>query len=208
METFTTLSTDNRLIELKENGENITVTYATRIEFTDMVEEYRMHEFDEQVEYIRRGLSKVLPLNYLTLFTWREMETMICGTPQFNVDLLQECTEYSSCSPQDQHVIWFWECLRLYSDDECSAFLRFVWGRSRLPTSAGDFSQLFKIQAFSRSPADTYLPVSHTCFFSLELPRYSSLKILSERLLYAIYNCQAIDGDGDAVQANQLGWEE
>lgn len=54
---------------------------------------------------------------------------------------------------------------------------RFAWGRSRLPLSAEQFSQSFKIQAFARAPADAYLPVAHTCFFSLELPRYSSREV-------------------------------
>ena len=46
-----------------------------------------------------------------------------------------------------------------------------------------------------RSPADRYFPVAHTCFFALELPEYSSAKLLRERLRYAIYNCETIDGD-------------
>jgi HECT-domain (ubiquitin-transferase) len=32
--------------------------------------------------------------------------------------------------------------------------------------------------------------VAHTCFFSLELPAYSSLEVMTKKLLYAIYNCQ------------------
>lgn len=49
--------------------------------------------------------------------------------------------------------------------------------RTRLPLTAEGFSQRFKLQSFSRSPADDYLPVAHTCFFSLELPAYSSLEV-------------------------------
>lgn len=56
-------------------------------------------------------------------------------------------------------------------------YRRFAWGRSRLPLSAEQFNQPFKIQAFARAPADAYLPVAHTCFFSLELPRYSSREV-------------------------------
>ncbi|CAN0415032.1 unnamed protein product, partial [Laminaria digitata] len=49
--------------------------------------------------------------------------------------------------------------------------------RTRLPLTAEGFSQRFKLQNFERSPADDYLPVAHTCFFSLELPAYSSLEV-------------------------------
>jgi hypothetical protein len=86
-------------------------------------------------------------------------------------------------------------------DDERCQFLRFVWGRSRLPVRAEDFDRKFKISRMhssDRAP-DDYLPISHTCFFSLELPRYSSLEIMHEKILYAITHCIAIDADDTSV---------
>ena len=78
-------------------------------------------------------------------------------------------------------------------------FLRFTWGRSRLPLNSAAFTQNFKLLSFSRSPADQYYPVAHTCFFQLELPQYSSPAIMRDKLRYAIYNCTAIDGDDTGV---------
>ena len=49
--------------------------------------------------------------------------------------------------------------------------------------SAEQFHQPFKIQAFLKVPADAYLPVAHTCFFSLELPRYSSREVKQTNVL-------------------------
>lgn len=96
-----------------------------------------------------------------------------------------------------------------FDNEERAALIRFVWGRSRLPLKAGDFTQRFKLQNFARSPADAYLPVSHTCFFSLELPNYSSIQVMKDKLRYAIFNCQAIDGDGvNGATASALHWEE
>ena len=37
--------------------------------------------------------------------------------------------------------------------------------------------------------------MAHTCFFSLELPAYTSAAVCHERLLYAITHCQNIDID-------------
>ncbi|OQR91627.1 HECT E3 ubiquitin ligase, partial [Thraustotheca clavata] len=209
-ETFTTLSTDNRIVNLVPNGDTVQVTFDNRHEFVAAIEQYRLHEFDAAVEAVRRGLGMVVPLKYLRLFTWMELESMVCGSPFVDIDLLKKCTEYSSCSATDVHVTWFWGVLEAYSQDARRAFLRFVWGRSRLPRTLHEFQlgQRFKIQAFDRRPADNYMPVSHTCFFSLELPRYTSREVLEARLTYAIYNCQAIDGDGDTMAANQLGWED
>ncbi len=145
-----------------------------------------------------------------SLFTWDQLEKMVCGTPEVDVDLLLSVTEYSGCQRDDPHVLLFWQALREFTNEERSALLRFAWGRSRLPLTAAAFPQRFKIQNFNHSPPDTYFPVAHTCFFSLELPAYSSLEIMKEKLRYAIFNCEAIDGDdtstGMAVAA--MGWEE
>lgn len=218
MEVFTTLSTDNRVIELTPGGASRAVTFASRAEYADLVEQYRLHEGDAAAALVRRGIAKVVPAKLLALFTGAELETMVCGTPEVDVDLLQRCTEYSGCNSSDTHVEWFWNVLRGFTQEERSAFLRFVWGRARLPANDKEFPQLFKLQSFSmpssssssrrRRGIDDFLPVSHTCFFSLELPAYTSEAVLREKLRYAIYNCQEIDGDGDSVAANQLGWEE
>ena len=40
---------------------------------------------------------------------------------------------------------------------------------------------------------DTRLPVAHTCFFQIDLPRYSSKAVLKEKLLYALHNCKDMD---------------
>ena len=67
----------------------------------------------------------------------------------------------------------------------------------------------FKLQSCHLSPPDDYYPVAHTCFFSLELPAYSSLEITKDKLRYAVYNCMAIDGDDTEVgiAAGNMGWE-
>ncbi|KAF4029479.1 HECT domain-containing protein [Phytophthora infestans] len=212
METFTTLGADNRVVELKDGGAHLPVTFSSRCEYADLVEQARLHESDDQAQAIFRGLAKVVPAKLLACFSGAELELMVCGSPEVDVNLLEKCTEYSSCSPTDDHIIWFWRALRDFSHEERSAFLRFVWGRSRLPASADEFPQRFKLQSFNMERAgrsvDAYMPVAHTCFFSIEIPAYSSENVLREKLLYAIYNCQEIDGDGDSVAANQLGWEE
>lgn len=52
--------------------------------------------------------------------------------------------------------------------------------------------------------ANNYMPVSHTCFFTLDLPRYTSKQALHDKLLYASTHCKAIDLDNAAVG----GWDE
>ena len=90
----------------------------------------------------------------------------------------------------------FWDVLSSLVERDAEAFMRFVWGRSSLP-SLDPFPVPFRLALFSqvapdRSP-DDYLPVSHTCFFALDMPEYSTREVLREKLLYAIYNCKEMD---------------
>lgn len=70
---------------------------------------------------------------------------------------------------------WFWDVMEDFTNQERSLFLRFVWGRTRLPRTIADFrGRDFVIQIIDKySPPDHFLPESYTCFFLLKMPRYS-----------------------------------
>lgn len=72
-------------------------------------------------------------------------------------------------------IQWFWEVMEEFSNQERSLFLRFVWGRTRLPRTIADFrGRDFVIQVLDKyNPPDLFLPESYTCFFLLKMPRYS-----------------------------------
>lgn len=53
----------------------------------------------------------------------------------------------SSVSPSDPHIQSFWRVLRGFDSEQRQQFLRFVWARSRLPPTAAEFTQKFKVQA-------------------------------------------------------------
>jgi len=191
-------------------GSAIDLTFDNRAEYCDLVERYHLHEFDQQAAAVRAGLGTIVPLHLLNLFTWDQLEMMVCGSADIDVKLLESCTEYSGCSPSDQHVRFFWQALEEFNQEERSALVRFTWGRSRLPLTAAGFTQRFKLQSFGHTPIDSHFPVAHTCFFSLELPAYSTLAIMKDRLRYAIFNCEAIDADDTSTgqQVASMGWEE
>jgi hypothetical protein len=50
-------------------------------------------------------------------------------------------------SPSDPHIQSFWRVLRSFTPGQRQQFLRFVWARSRLPTTSSEFTQKFKMQA-------------------------------------------------------------
>lgn len=78
-----------------------------------------------QVEALRRGLASVIPCQLLRLFSWEEVEGLVCGKKEVDLDLLEACTEYSLCDRSDPHVSAFWDVLRAFSPKEKSLFLRY-----------------------------------------------------------------------------------
>lgn len=196
---FVAVGSDQKLYSLIPGGESIPVTWENRHDFVNALVQYRADEFNSQAAAIRRGLATVVPFPLLSLFTWEELEVQVCGRPAMNVDLLERMTVYDGCQKSDPHIVLFWKMLRERLDDEerCK-FLRFVWGRSRLPLRAEEFERKLKISRMHKSDAapDDYLPISHTCFFSIDLPRYSSLDAMHQKVLYAITHCVAIGNLG------------
>merc|ERR1711916_69380 len=161
--------------------------------------------YETQVDAIRSGLQEVVPVTLLAvLLTAPQLELLVCGKPQVDLELLRSQTEYSGCSETDEHVQFLWQTLESFSPEERSAFLRFVWGRSRLPLTASGFDRRFKIDAFGGSNHDQSLPAAHTCFFTIDLPRYTSFETCRAKVLYAIINCVSVDADSSDV--DRSGW--
>ncbi|XP_066595212.1 E3 ubiquitin-protein ligase HERC2 [Prorops nasuta] len=180
------------------------ITPENRHEYVKLALNYRLHEFDAQIAALREGLSKVVPVPLLTLFSGSELETMVCGSPDIPLSLLKSVATYKGVEANAPLIQWFWEVMEEFSNQERSLFLRFVWGRTRLPRTIADFrGRDFVLQVMDKyNPPDHFLPESYTCFFLLKMPRYSCKPVLKQKLKYAIHFCKSIDTDEYArVQA-------
>jgi hypothetical protein len=166
-----------------------------------------MGESEFAMRAVREGLTTIVPATILPLLTWREMQLSVCGSEGVDVDLLEANTEYDTgLSRETTHIQFFWNVLRAFEMADQRAFLRFAWARSRLPLESASFRQKFKIQADPNSK-DGSLPTSHTCFFQLALPAYSSEAVMRKQLLYAVRNCIAMDGDFRLSDTEMTGWD-
>ena len=144
------------------------------------------------------GLSSVLPVELLSMFTGEQLRDIICGNPYIDVELLRRVVEYEGYNEDDQVVTFFWEVLREMTTSERKLFLQFVWARNRLPLKESDFDAPFKIQKDTKSvdeDGDYPLPSASTCFFSLSLPEYPEKQVLKQKLLFAIENVTTMESD-------------
>ncbi|XP_069088919.1 E3 ubiquitin-protein ligase HECTD3-like isoform X2 [Pleurodeles waltl] len=186
---YTTVLSDQRLVELIPNGASTPVRYNDRKEFIRLVQKACLEESKEQIAAMKAGLLTVVPQAVLDLLTWQELERKVCGDPEISVEALKNFTQLQDLQPTDTRVQYFWEALNNFTNEDRSHFLRFVSGRTRLPA-------IIHIQpARSSSEVPDNLPESCTCSSILYLPNYTSAKVCEEKLRYAAYNCVAIDTD-------------
>lgn len=131
-----------------------------------------------------------------------DIETWICGSCKPNIALLRKHTEYPKDEPdyaKDSQLIKnFWQFLDDITEEDKKKFIIFCWGQQRLPPDDAAFANSnisFKIKAHSgrnkrgnNVNMDDQLPTASTCFFHFTLPKYSSLDILTKKILIAVNN--------------------
>ena len=128
------------------------------------------------------GFYSIIPRQAASLLSSSELYHILTGPKEIDIQRLKLNTEYDDdVNSTDIHVQYLWQALYEFSDSERSAFLRFVWARPTLPPITVEFPQKFKIQSAmvedSSVNQDCYLPRAHTCFFSINLPKYSSKEV-------------------------------
>ncbi|CEG36120.1 hect e3 ubiquitin [Plasmopara halstedii] len=222
---FTTVLSDGQTVELCEDGINTSVTMSNLKDYINLMLQARLQESRDVINIIKQGLHSIMPVSALSLLTWTEFEKRMCGVSEIDVKLLKDNTEYDEeLSVNDEFIQRFWRVLESFELEDKRAFLRFVWARSRLPSGSEQFQQKFKIQALASSGSDgnsasstagtseqwmdSQMPKSHTCFFALQLPRYSSDEVCRERFLYAVHNCVEMDGDFRLADTEITGWTD
>ena len=165
--------------EIKPGSGSRVVTYENREEFCDAVSSNRLRESEKQVLAIERGVSEVISTRILQLFSWQQLEILVAGNPIFDIELWRSKTE-SHVSPKT--LALFWRVMEGFASKEQAGFIRFAWGRSRLPAPK-DFTVKMRLT----SAGSSALPQAHTCFLHVELPEYPTEDEMRHGLLTAIH---------------------
>jgi E3 ubiquitin-protein ligase HECTD3 len=189
---FVYQNSNNVEIPLIEGGAKTRVTFENAKDFANRVVQMRLHEAAEQISLIRAGMATVIPIGFLYLWKWRDLERRVCGNPEIDLTIIRKHARYDGFSEIDQVVRFMWQALETFDQDDLQSFVKFCWGRSRLPPEGSShWGEGFKVARASDIPASG-LPRAHTCFFQFDLPPYTSLQQTKERILFAIRNCVGV----------------
>ncbi|KOC65184.1 E3 ubiquitin-protein ligase HECW2 [Habropoda laboriosa] len=177
--------------ELKPGGRNIAVTEKNKKEYLERVVRWRLERgIAEQTESLVRGFYEVVDPRLVSVFDARELELVIAGAAEIDLNDWRTHTEYRS-GYHDAHPVveWFWSSISRFTNEQRLRLLQFVTGTSSIPYEG--FAALrgstgprkFCIEKWGRPNS---LPRAHTCFNRLDLPPYPTPEILYEKLLLAV----------------------
>jgi hypothetical protein len=196
---FTVVCSDGTTVDLVPGGAEREVTLESASEYLRLLERARLREARRAVAAVRRGLSSIVPVQLLAVYTWRELESRVCGARVVDIDLLQRHTEYAGLSEDDPRVQHLWTVLRRFSEADRRRFLRFAWAQERLPADDAEFERTgtrLLIKPLDVPDPDSAFPHADTCFFNLALPAYSSATVLQDRLQLAFrLDMDSMNGD-------------
>lgn len=177
-------------VELKPGGEHIEVTDENKREYVERMVEWRIvKRVEEQFRAFISGFSELIPLDLINVFDERELELLMGGMSEIDVDDWKRFTDYRGFTEQDDVVQWFWQCVQKWPAEQRSRLLQFATGTSRIPVNGfkdlqgSDGPRRFTIE---KSGEVNQLPKSHTCFNRIDLPPYPSREVLENKLVLAI----------------------
>ena len=194
VETFSVESEDygeHKIIDLIENGRNINVTEENKEEYVKLIVEYRLFtSIKDQMNNFLEGFYSIINKELISIFDEQELELLVSGLPDIDVDDWKNNTKYENYSPSSPQVEWFWRSVKSFDSEERAKLLQFVTGTSKVPLNG--FKELNGMNGVSKFSihrvykSTDRLPTAHTCFNQLDLPEYESYTKLRNALLLAI----------------------
>jgi len=220
---FTSIQSDGTLVELRsggarlkllngELGSGVTDNDETRLPraaararaaavlaFVSESVNVLCFESASKIAIMRRAALRLMPPHVDSGLRWWHpvlMMRRVCGAKAVDVDELRRtCHTHVGKTLTD----WLFTSLKSFSHADQRRFMRFVFGQSRLSDQLDAQQSYLSIERFpsrhTSTTVDQVLPTAGTCDFSIALPKYSSQEVLAARLLFAVRNCVAIDGD-------------
>lgn len=186
---------DTTAVDLIPSGRDVAVTDANKRQFVERKWQFLMVENAASQLYVfLKGVYEVLPYEQLVLFDSEELDFVLCGSSEIDVDDWEQNTRHSESLAHSPVRKWFWEIVREMPSEYQRRLLQFATGSDRVPHSGfrGLTSHDGQLCAFSLIDvplASSEYVWSHSCFNQLDLPLYRSRSRLRS-VLYAVLNTE------------------
>jgi len=177
-------------VDLKPGGRDIEVTEENKHEYVEFISEWKISKrVEEQFKAFIDGFNELIPQELVNVFDERELELLIGGLAEIDVEDWKKHTDYRGYQESDQVIQWFWKCIKEWDSEQKARLLQFTTGTSRIPVNGfkdlqgSDGPRRFTIEKAGES---NQLPKSHTCFNRVDLPPYVDYESLRQKLTLAV----------------------
>ncbi|KAI8808254.1 hypothetical protein BJ742DRAFT_285897 [Cladochytrium replicatum] len=181
---------DRTVVDLKPGGRDIPVDDDTKKEYVELITEWKIcKRVEDQFKAFLQGFHELVPQDLISVFDERELELLIGGIADIDVDDWKKNTDYRGYTENDEVIQWFWKAVKSWEGEKKARLLQFVTGTSRIPVNGfkdlqgSDGPRRFTIE---KAGDVAQLPKSHTCFNRIDLPNYRSQDVLLSKLTLAI----------------------
>jgi E3 ubiquitin-protein ligase HUWE1 len=114
------------VVDLIPNGRNIAVTDENKLDYVRLVSQHRMTTaIRSQIDSFLDGFYDLVSPELISIFSPTELELLICGLPDVDIEELRSTTEYRQYRENDQVIVWFWDVLRSFNRENRALFLQF-----------------------------------------------------------------------------------
>jgi E3 ubiquitin-protein ligase NEDD4 len=120
---------------------------------------------DEQFQAFIGGFHELIPAELVNVFDERELELLIGGIAEIDVEDWKKHTDYRGYTESDEVIKFFWQTIRSWDGEQKSRLLQFATGTSRIPVNGfkdlqgSDGPRRFTIE---KQGEVNNLPKSHT----------------------------------------------
>ncbi|TIA76152.1 hypothetical protein E3P91_00019 [Wallemia ichthyophaga] len=177
-------------VPLKEGGEDVELNESNKKEYVDLMVQFRIvTRVKDQFEAFMSGFKELIPQDLINVFDERELELLIGGMAEIDIEDWKKHTDYRGYTESDQVVQWFWNVVKNWPTEKKSRLLQFTTGTSRIPVNGfkdlqgSDGPRRFTIE---KAGEINHLPKSHTCFNRIDLPPYRNFEALDQKLSTAV----------------------
>ncbi|XP_064620159.1 E3 ubiquitin-protein ligase NEDD4-like isoform X3 [Lineus longissimus] len=185
--------------ELIPHGGDMKVTEFNKKEYIELIIKWRfIGRVKQQMMSFMDGFNELIPQNMLQIFDENEVELLLCGLQDIDVNDWKRNTVYKGeYNPNHPVIINFWKAVYSFNNEMRSRLLQFVTGTSRVPMNGfkelygSNGPQQFTIEKWGNSEK---LPRAHTCFNRIDLPPFTSYKDTRSKLITAIESTAGFEG--------------
>ncbi|KAK8839345.1 E3 ubiquitin- protein ligase upl1 [Tritrichomonas musculus] len=168
-------------VDLIPNGGSIKVTNENKNEYIDTLTNYLLTKsIQQQIDAFCRGFDSLIPHNEIKNISIGDLQYLISAR-QIDVNDLKKRISFTAHSPEDsQAVQLFFDAISKWNNEDLEKLLMFVTCCYTIPLSG----EIFSIEV--SNGRNDYLPIAHTSFKRLILPKYASEEQLNQKFALAL----------------------